>query len=62
MERKEGKNFTGNDRYIGYCADLTERISKMLNFTYEFRMVKDSKFGSKGFLFYLTLFFIKDLY
>ncbi len=49
MERKDGKNSTGNDRYIGYCADLTERISKMLNFTYEFRMVKDHKFGSKGF-------------
>ena len=43
MEIKESSNLTGNDRYIGYCADLTKRISKMLNFTYEFRMVLEGK-------------------
>lgn len=42
--------FTGNDRYIGYCADLTKRLSEMLNFTYELRLVKDGKFGRKGFI------------
>jgi hypothetical protein len=43
-----GKNYTGNDRYMGYCVDLAKRIAEMLNFTYEFRLVKDNKFGARG--------------
>jgi hypothetical protein len=43
-----GKNLTGNDRFEGYCVDLTERLSKLLNFTYELRNVKDNKFGSRS--------------
>ena len=42
-----GKNFTGNDRYIGYCVDLTRRIAEIVNFTYELRLVADKKFGSR---------------
>lgn len=42
------KNLTGNDRYMGYCVDLAEHISKIVNFTYEFRVVKDNKFGSQS--------------
>ena len=49
MVRDEsGKNFTGNDRFKGYCVDLTERIAQILNFTYELRLVKDNKYGGKG--------------
>lgn len=36
-----GKNWTGNDRYMGYCVDLAKRIAEMVNFTYELRLVKD---------------------
>lgn len=43
-----GKNFTGNDLYFGYCVDLMEKISTMLNISYELRHVKDNKFGAKG--------------
>lgn len=48
-----GKNITGNDLYFGYCVDLMEKISSMLNISYELRHVKDNKFGAKGF-FYAT--------
>lgn len=40
-----GKNYTGNDRFEGYCVDLIKRIAEIVNFTYEIRPVKDGKFG-----------------
>jgi ionotropic glutamate receptor len=43
------KNLTGNDRYMGYCVDLTKKIAQMLNFSYELRLVKDRKFGAQGY-------------
>ena len=43
-----GKNFTGNDRFIGYCVDLTRKIAEIVNFTYELRLVKDNNFGNRG--------------
>jgi hypothetical protein len=46
-----GKNYVGNDRFMGYCVDLTKRIAEIVNFTYEIRLVKDNKFGSRGLLF-----------
>ena len=45
---KDGKNFTGNDRFEGFCVDLAEKIAEILNFTYEIRLVKDGKFGAIG--------------
>lgn len=60
----DGQNLTGNDRYEGYCVDLAERLAKILNISYELRLVKDNKFGSKGksnkncFSFYLSQKFI----
>jgi glutamate receptor, ionotropic, invertebrate len=45
---KLGQNLTGNDKFEGYCVDLMERLSKSLNITYEIRLVKDGKFGSKS--------------
>ena len=50
-ENEDGKMLTGNDRFEGYCVDLTKRIAEILNFTYELRLVKDNKFGAKGKLF-----------
>ena len=42
------KNLTGNDRFEGYCVDLAEKLSQIVNFTYELRLVKDKKYGNKG--------------
>ena len=50
-ENEEGKNWTGNDRFEGYCVDLTKRIAEVLNFSYELKLVKDNKFGSRGLIF-----------
>lgn len=44
-----GKNWTGNDRYMGYCVDLAKRIAEMVNFTYELKLVRDGKFGARGY-------------
>ena len=57
-ENEEGKNWTGNDRFEGYCVDLTKRIAEVLNFSYEFRLVKDNKFGSRGLIFKLLNYLI----
>lgn len=43
-----GKNFTGNDRFYGFCVDLTKKLAEIVNFTYELRHVKDGRFGSRG--------------
>lgn len=51
---------TGNDRYEGYCVDLAELLSKIVNFTYEFSLVKDNKFGAKGTLFLLIIHSERD--
>jgi hypothetical protein len=51
QSNEDGKNLTGNERYMGYCVDLMERIATLLNITYEIRHVKDNKFGAKGSYF-----------
>jgi hypothetical protein len=51
MLRDDAANFTGNDRFIGYCVDLTKRLAEIVNFTYELSLVKDNKFGARGFNF-----------
>ncbi|CAL7945892.1 unnamed protein product [Xylocopa violacea] len=33
-------------RYEGFCIDLIEEISKLLNFKYEFELVPDGKYGT----------------
>ena len=45
----------GNDRFEGYVVDLCEKLSKLVNFTYEFSLVKDNKFGAKGLFFLIKL-------
>ena len=44
----ESSNSTGNGMFMGYCVDLTQKLSEMLNFTYELRVVKDGKYGAKS--------------
>jgi hypothetical protein len=48
LKDDKGQNLTGNARFFGYCVDLAEMISDIINVTYEFRLVKDNKFGVKG--------------
>ena len=48
MLRDDAANYTGNDRFIGYCVDLTKRLAEIVNFTYEFSLVKDNNFGARG--------------
>ena len=45
---KNGSEYEGNERYEGFCVDLAEEISKIMKFTYEIRLVKDTKFGTVG--------------
>jgi hypothetical protein len=52
MLRDDAANYTGNDRFIGYCVDLTKRLAEIVNFTYEFSLVKDNKFGARGEFFF----------
>jgi hypothetical protein len=50
-EKARNVTLTGNDRFEGYVVDLCEKLSKLINFTYEFSLVKDNQFGAKGFFF-----------
>ena len=36
----------GNDRYEGYAMDLANEIAQLVNFTFEFHLVKDEKYGA----------------
>lgn len=38
----------GNDRFVGYCKDLTELIAEQLNINYEIRLVADGKYGGRN--------------
>ncbi|KAI1298706.1 Glutamate receptor ionotropic, kainate 2 [Halotydeus destructor] len=41
-------NFTGNDRFEGFCIDLLQTIADMLKFEYELYFVPDGKFGAEN--------------
>ena len=44
----DGTQLTGNDRYEGYCADLTKMIADFVGFDYIIKPVNDTKYGQKG--------------
>lgn len=44
MLRSEG-NFSGNERYEGFCIDLLREIAQMVGFTYRIELVPDGKYG-----------------
>ena len=46
-EVEDGSPRVGNDRYEGYCADLAEEVSKIVNFDYMLKPVKDGVYGAK---------------
>ena len=37
----------GKQHFIGFCAELAERVAKIVNFTYDICLVKDGKYGEK---------------
>ena len=55
MLKPDSENFTGNDRFQGYCVDLTKRLADILNISYELKIVKDGGFGSQGEILKLNL-------
>ncbi|XP_015191006.1 PREDICTED: glutamate receptor ionotropic, kainate 2-like isoform X2 [Polistes dominula] len=44
MLRSRG-NFSGNERYEGFCIDLLKEIAHMVGFTYRIELVPDGKYG-----------------
>uniref|UniRef100_A0A3P9PWM6 Glutamate receptor n=1 Tax=Poecilia reticulata TaxID=8081 RepID=A0A3P9PWM6_POERE len=47
MLKKNHEQFTGNDKYEGYCAELASEIAKHVGFTYRLELVGDGKYGSR---------------
>ncbi|EDW79998.2 uncharacterized protein Dwil_GK12298 [Drosophila willistoni] len=41
------KNYTGNERFYGFCVDILERISHEVGFDYILDLVPDRKYGAK---------------
>ncbi|XP_064610198.1 glutamate receptor-like isoform X2 [Liolophura sinensis] len=44
---EDGHPLVGNDRYEGYCMELTEKLSVVLGFDYLVELVKDGQYGSR---------------
>lgn len=42
---KSGGNFSGNERYEGFCIDLLRNIAELVGFTYRIELVPDGKYG-----------------
>ena len=45
---KGAKPFEGNEAYEGLAVDLAKRVSELVGFEYEFRPVKDGRFGGRN--------------
>ena len=46
MYKKSEQTLVGNDRFEGFCIDLLDAISRIVNFKYEFHLVRDKKYGT----------------
>lgn len=42
-----GRNYTGNNRFYGFCVDLLEQISKEAGFDYIINTSPDKKYGAQ---------------
>ena len=45
MLRGRGGNYSGNERYEGFCIDLLKEIARMVGFAYRIELVPDGKYG-----------------
>ena len=43
---KPGEVLRGNERYEGYCKDLTDAITKLTGIKFKIKPVTDGKYGS----------------
>lgn len=43
---REGKNYTGNGRFYGFCVDLLDRVAREVGFDYILDLVPDAKYGA----------------
>lgn len=41
------KNYTGNERFFGFCVDILNRIANLVGFDYILDLVPDKKYGAK---------------
>ena len=42
-----GKNYTGNDRFYGFCVDILDLIARDVGFDYILDLVPDRKYGAQ---------------
>ncbi|XP_055858224.1 glutamate receptor ionotropic, kainate 2 isoform X1 [Episyrphus balteatus] len=42
-----GKNFTGNERFYGFCVDILDLVARETGFDYILDLVPDRKYGAK---------------
>ena len=47
-EAKDGKKYTGNDRYEGFCIDLLKEMALIIGFEYQIEVVPDGRYGVKN--------------
>ena len=45
VEGKEGQS--ENDRYIGYCVEVAQKLAEHIGYDYVIRVVGDGKYGSQ---------------
>jgi len=43
----QGKNYTGNSRFYGFCVDILDRIAQYVGFNYILDLAPDRKYGSQ---------------
>lgn len=43
----EATNYTGNERFYGFCVDLLDRVAKEVGFDYILDLVPDAKYGAQ---------------
>jgi len=46
MMKQQEQQFSGNDRFEGFCVDLLKEISKIVGFTYKIELVPDGSYGA----------------
>jgi len=44
---REGKNYTGNSRFYGFCVDLLQRTAQHVGFDYILDLSLDRKYGAQ---------------
>lgn len=47
MLKEDSMKYQGNERYEGYCADLTAKICRMNNLKCKLVPVKDNNYGTQ---------------